>query len=551
MLEGLPSQSDINLDRGLFNDIFYPLLHKVYSYMVLYGGSGSGKSTFLGQMYAVQMTVLPGRNLACLRLQKTDCLKSCYGEIYHWLRKFKLLRYWQVIKSPQVVLKNRVNGNQIIFEGVDDIEDIKSIKFVNDAGVGEGNLTDVWYEEVNAEKDVEVIRELDRRLRDPVIKCRLVLSFNPVLRSHWLFDFVTKELQMPGVDSYVLKTTYKDNKFLPKDYGPKLERYKHTDPYAYQVYCLGEWGTTGESVFDRIKIHNRLVELEARYHATPYLVGRFDFAVNSLGFVDEDNLDQPIVFVPSVDGSIRMYKDVEDRAPYVVAVDTAGEGSDYYAAHVVNNITGEQVAVFHSKENPDRCIEQVYCLCCYYNHALFCPETNFDTYPIKYFTTLDYPHIYRREVSGDKKRITNTDRLGFRTGPDNRQTMLSEMVKFTGDNMHLINDIFLLNEMLVFTRQDRRLKGIWWGAEQGEFDDLVMSYAILLQARSQQYMEYVVDPKKLRGFYMREELEDMLAEGRIDYWAMQEYIRTHDVYMEDQEDRISMSRRGRVSRYVR
>ena len=126
-LEGLPSMNEINLDRGLFNAVYLRLLNKVYSYMVLYGGSGSGKSTFIGQLLAVQMTVLPGRNLACLRVQKTDCLKSCYGEIYHWLRKFKLLRYWQIIKSPQVVLKNKVNGNQIIFEGVDEIEDIKEL----------------------------------------------------------------------------------------------------------------------------------------------------------------------------------------------------------------------------------------------------------------------------------------------------------------------------------------------------------------------------------------------------------------------------------------
>lgn len=543
--------NEINLDRGLFNAVYLRLLNKVYSYMVLYGGSGSGKSTFIGQLLAVQMTVLPGRNLACLRVQKTDCLKSCYGEIYHWLRKFKLLRYWQIIKSPQVVLKNKINGNQIIFEGVDDIEDIKSIKFVNEVGEGEGNLTDVWYEEVNAEKDVEVIRELDRRLRDPKIKCRLILTFNPVLRSHWLFEYVTKELKMSGVDSFVMKTTYKDNKFLPADYGPKLERYKYTDPYAYQVYCLGEWGTSGQSVFDRVKIHNRLVELEGKYNAKPYLVGRFDFAVNSLGFVDEDNQDQPITFVGDRSGSIRMFEDVQDRVPYVVAVDTAGEGSDYYAAHVVNNITGEQVAVFHSDENPDRCVEQVYCLCCYYNHALYCPEVNFDSYPLKYFTGLDYPNIYRRTVAADKGRDTNTDRYGYKTGPENRQLMLSEMVQFTGNNMHLINDTFLLNEMLVFTRQDKKLKGIWWGAEAGEYDDLVMSYAIMLQARSQQYMEYIVDPKRLKGHYMLEELEDMLEEGKIDRWAMQEYIRTHDLYMSDQEERLTLSGKGRVSRYAR
>lgn len=550
-LEAIPTENNINLDSRLFNKVYYPLLFRVYNYMVLYGGSGSGKSTFVAQMLAVQMTIFAGRNLACLRKQKTDCIASCFGEIYHYIKKFKLKRYWIVRTNPDHRMINRINGNQIIFEGVDSIEDIKSIKFVNetDNDAGDDNLTDVWYEEVNAEKDVEVIRELDRRIRDPKIKGRIILTFNPVLRSHWLYDLVMKEWQMEGVDSFVLKTTYKDNAFRPKEYDAKLERYQFTDPYAYQVYTLGEWGTTGQSVFDKNVVYNRLQELGRKYSKEPYITGYFDFAVNESGLVDEDNTSRPITFNISGDGEVKIFKDVEYRHPYVLAVDTAGEGSDFYSGQVCDNITGEQVAVFHSDKNPDRCIEQVYCLACYYNHALYCPETNFDSYAVKYFTMLNYPNIYRRSSPLDKTHIKREDRYGFRTGVDNRQAMLTELVKFVNDNAHLINDPATLDEMLTFTRQEKKLKGIWWGAENGAHDDLVMSMAILLQARSQQSMEMVTDTRKLSGYYTREELNDMLDEGRIDRFAMQEYIRTHDLYMESQES-IRNYNGKRRSRYA-
>lgn len=43
-------------------------------------------------------------------------------------------------------------------------------------------------------------------------------------------------------------------------------------------------------------------------------------------------------------GYIRIYKEPEAGVPYVLGGDTAGEGSDCFTAHVVDNRTGEQVA---------------------------------------------------------------------------------------------------------------------------------------------------------------------------------------------------------------
>lgn len=547
-LEELPSQSNINLDSRLFNSVFLQLLYVVYNYLVLYGGSGSGKSTFLGQMFAVQMTIFAGRNLVCLRVQKTDCIKSCWAEIYNALKKFKLLRYWEIRKNPDHIMINRLNGNQIIFEGVDSIEDIKSIKFTKEQEdmPGDDNLTDAWYEEVNSEKDIEVIRELDRRLRDPYIKGRLVLSFNPVLRTHWLFDYVMNELKMTGVDSFVLKTTYKDNRFLPAEYGPKLERLKYTDPYAYQVYALGNWGTMGQTIFDANKVFARLTYLEKKYELEPYSIGDFIFEKDIRGKI----IDSTVEFSMSQDGSTYLFKTVENRHPYVLAVDTAGEGSDFYTGQVCDNLDGNQVAVFHNDGNPDWCIEQTYCIAVYYNHALYCPETNFERSAITFFTTNDYPNLYRRQSPGDKTHVRSEDRYGFRTGPDTRPDMLITMIKETKEHMDFINDPMTLNEMLTFTRQEKKLKGIWWGAESGANDDLVIAYAIMLQARSQQSMEMVTDVLALKGHWTREELEDAVYEGEIDQFTMQEYIQTHDLYMENKEV-SGVRQRGRVSRYAR
>lgn len=532
----------IDLDKRLFNTKYLPYLGIVRGKEVYYGGSGSGKSNYIGDKLAYQMTVMKGRNLVCLRSQKTDCIKSCYPEIRRGIKKLKLEEYWDIRESPQLVMKNRVNGNQILFEGVDNVDDVKSIKFYSDLYEGEGNLTDVWYEEADAEPNDDTVRELDRRLRDNVVQTRIILSFNPVSRQHWLFNYVEKELR--GITGDIVKTcydqldddvlilhsTYKDNQFLPKSYGEGLERLKYVKPYEYMVYALGEWGVTGRTVFDAEKIAVRLGKIDGVAYRSCYFT--YDLGERGMPILGSERLND------SVEGKIRIFKDVECGRPYVVTIDTAGEGSDFYAAQVMDNITEEQVAVFRDAGSPDECVRQCYFLAVHYNMALVCPEINFDTWIVKFLTMMEYPNIYRRVSKEDSRHVRKEDKLGWRTQPDNRQMMLSELVDWTNvpNNMDKINDVDTLNEMLTFTRQDKKNKGIWWGAESGAHDDLIISMALFLQARVQQNAFIMPDRKVLEGFFYEDELEEMVEEGKIDRYMMREYMAKNKHLQKERKD---------------
>lgn len=502
-LGALSGEYKIDIDPQIFNEAYLPHLSKIYHYEVYYGGSGSGKSHFIASKLALQMSTMPGRNLLCLRKQGKDCRDSVFNEIRLALKELHLLDLWKISTHPEPRMINRINENTIAFSGLDDVENIKSIKYQN------GNMTDCFYEEVSEEQNIESIREIDRRLRDRKLKSRIILAFNPVSRTHWLYDFVMKELKMLGVDSMVLKTTYKDNRFLPADYAATLERYKYTDPYAYQVYALGEWGTTGQTVFNANTLHKRLSDL----HNIDCKYAEFSLDRENMGKKDGK---LPELFYHQ-DGEIKIYKDVQKNVPYVIAFDTAGEGSDYYAAHVINNITGEQVAVYHSLRDPSDCIGQLYGLGCYYNNALMCPEVNFDSYPLKKLQEWGYANIYTRESAVDRLDSKYEAKLGFRTTSANRQQILSELVEWTNENVELINDADTLNEMLTFTRQTRKQKGIFWAAENGAHDDLVMSFAIALQAREQQSCDMMPEKKEIKGVYTEYEIDRMLNSGEIDY----------------------------------
>lgn len=526
----LPREIDIDISERMFNERYFPHLYEIHSYEVYFGGSGSGKSYFIAQKKALQMTMMDGRNMICLRKQKKDCIDSCYGELYNAMRTLGLLRFWIVQKNPEHKMTCILNGNIILFEGVDDIENIKSIKFMNeipkdgmeDDFVEEqavGNLTDVWYEEASEEDDIGVLRELDRRLRDPMHKCSLTVSFNPIHRTHWLKGWI--EVDLKSEDALVMKTTYRDNRFLDPTYRKKLEKYRYTDPYSYMVYALGEWGVTGKSVFPVSVVNSRLESLLSLHEQQPPKRIEFAYEKDKEGQIRLDT----IAPFTTVDGTSTIYKEVNPRHPYVMSVDTAGEGSDFYGAHVIDNITKEQVAVFHSDRMPEWCMPQVYALGKMYNWALLAPEVNFDSYPVAKLVEWKYKRIYQREKAVDNYSQGYEQRLGFRTTSANRQMMLSNLVEWVTDNMHKINDVATLNEMITFTRQVKPKKGIFWAAEAGAHDDLIMSLAINLLCQEQQFCEEQPEIIELKGFWFLEELDMAVKSGRVSKKTARQYAK--------------------------
>lgn len=506
-------------DHSVFNEVYLPYLEAIKRYEIYYGGSGSGKSTFIGQKLALQMSAMPGRNLVCLRSQEVDCRDSCYPEIYNSLEEFQLIDLWHIVEHPAVRMTHVISGNTILFTGVDDIENIKSIKFknrINDR-VARGNLTDVWYEEISEEETPDAIRELDRRLRDKYLQCRIIASFNPININHWLKGWI-EELEAMDADRIILKTTYKHNIHLPQDYRQMLENYRYTSPYDYRVYALGEWGVMGGSVFNSDLVDNRITELKLD---AKRLKWKADFTFDQ----EEQEVPQrdKLQVFETDDGETTIYEKPKPRTPYVMAFDTAGEGSDFWAAHVLNNITKEQAAVFRSPQGPVPCTRQLFALAHYYNTALVAPEINFDSYPLEKFKEWKYPKIYQREKPTDEYSDGMEQKLGFRTTTANRQRILSNLVGFVNNNITKIKDVDTLNECLTFVRTSKKNKGIFWGAASGAHDDLVISLAICYEATEQQLCEEIASTEALTGFWFPEQIDHFVKSGKIDFTTAKEY----------------------------
>lgn len=453
------SEININISKKVFNKSFLQYLDNDKRYLIFYGGAGSGKSFFVVERYIYKLLKSPKFNLLVVRATGKSNRDSTFALFKQIISKWKLNKYFKINESD-LRIKCLLNGNEIIFSGLDDVEKLKSVTF------SKGELTDVWIEEASEILESD-FNQLDVRLRGKGTKKQIVISFNPIDINHWLkkrfFD-----VQNDNVE--ISHSTYKNNDFLDDDYKRLLESYKETDPYYYDVYCLGKWGVLGKTVFDARAIQNRLDNLEK-----PIKRGFFSYKYDGLKITD-------IRFIQSNEGYINIYQvpDSPEITNYCIGGDTAGEGSDFYTADVLDAKTGIQVASMRLQCDPDEYAKQMYCLGKYYKDALISIEANFDSYPILELQRLGYTKQYVR-VKLDQYTGKAEKSFGFRTTSLTRPTIISNLIQIVRDHTETINDRDTLEELLTIIRNEKgRIE-----APEGGHDDQMMSLAIAHEARNQ------------------------------------------------------------------
>lgn len=192
-------------------------------------------------------------------------------------------------------------------------------------------------------------------------------------------------------------------------------------------------------------------------------------------------------------GAITLYEPPEEGVPYVLGGDTAGEGSDYFTAIVIDNVSGRIVAKLRQKYSEPEYVRQICALGRFYNDALVAIETNFSTYPVMKLQEMDYPNQYSREREDTYTRQMKKS-YGFRTDRQSRPRAIANLVEVFSSHPEWFTDRELLEEMLTFCyNEDHRPEAL-----AGKHDDLVMGAAITYAVRHQQRMTVLTEPEKPR-----------------------------------------------------
>jgi phage terminase large subunit len=244
---------EIEIEEDIFNAAYTPFLDDTSRIQIYYGGSGSGKSVFVAQR-CVYDVMQGGRNYLVCRAIAKDSRRSTFVEIQKVISAWGVDALFNVNKTDMTITCE--NGYQILFTGLDDLQKLKSIT------PARGVVTDIWIEEAT-QTEPNDIKELIRRQRggDESTPKRLTMTFNPIYQTHHLYltyfgaiAWADDQTVYTSSELSILKTTYKDNRFLTAADIADLENEK--DEYYYNVYTLGKWGVLGDVIFKNWRVED-------------------------------------------------------------------------------------------------------------------------------------------------------------------------------------------------------------------------------------------------------------------------------------------------------
>ena len=176
----------------------------------------------------------PSYSYLVVRKTGKSIRNSVFRLLTEMISEANLNQFFTINKTEMTI--NCVTGSSLITSGLDDVEKLKSV----------ANINRIWAEEASEISETD-FNQLDLRLRgQSKVGYQLTLTFNPISETHWLkksfFD-------VGRLDAFVLKTTYKDNKFLDDRYIQTLLELEKQDYQYYRIYALGEWGSIGNIIY--------------------------------------------------------------------------------------------------------------------------------------------------------------------------------------------------------------------------------------------------------------------------------------------------------------
>lgn len=195
------------------------------------GSAGSGKSYTIVQKIIIRCCSEPIRVLVCRRYG-TTLRNSCFALFKDILTKWGLTQFVKIKETDMSI--TFPNGSQIIMVGLDDEQKLLSLH----------DISVVWIEEA-FEVEREKVEQLNLRMRGTAENQQLILSWNPISKTSWLYDFSVKN---PPESNEFIHSTYKDNPFLPVEYVKALDEMATRNPAKYRIYGLGEWGVPEEGL---------------------------------------------------------------------------------------------------------------------------------------------------------------------------------------------------------------------------------------------------------------------------------------------------------------
>lgn len=192
-------------------------------FIINQGGSRSSKTYSLCQLIIVWCLQNPNKVVSIVRKTFPALRATVMRDFFEVLKDLELYEKGNHNMSENIYRFS--NGSIVEFFSVDDEQKIRGRK--RDLGwCNEAN--ELWFDD---------FQQLNMRTES-----KLIFDYNPSESSGWLYE-------LPEEESILIKSTYKDNPFLPESIKRQIEDLKRTDEALYQIYALGEKAISKSNIY--------------------------------------------------------------------------------------------------------------------------------------------------------------------------------------------------------------------------------------------------------------------------------------------------------------
>jgi phage terminase large subunit len=187
------------------------------------GGSRSSKTYSLCQLMIIYCLQNNNKVVSVIRKTFPALRATVLRDFIEILKDIGLYKQEAHNKSEHIY--TFANGSMIEFFSVDNEQKIR------------GRKRDIaWLNEAN-ELYFDDYTQINMRTED-----KLIFDYNPSDSISWLYE-------LPKDESTLIKSTYRDNPFLPESIKLQIEDLKRTDEALYQIYALGEKATSKSNIY--------------------------------------------------------------------------------------------------------------------------------------------------------------------------------------------------------------------------------------------------------------------------------------------------------------
>jgi phage terminase large subunit len=207
----------------IFEKNYSALQDKDIRFIINEGGSRSSKTYSLCQMIIVYSLQNKGKVTSIIRKTFPALRATVMRDFLEIMKEMDLYDVNSHNKSEHIY--TFPNGSIVEFFSVDDEQKIR------------GRKRDLaWCNEAN-ELFYDDFTQLNMRT-----EWKLIFDYNPSESASWLYE-------LPKEESILIKSTYRDNPFLPDSIRRQIEDLKRTDESLYQIYALGEKAISKSNIY--------------------------------------------------------------------------------------------------------------------------------------------------------------------------------------------------------------------------------------------------------------------------------------------------------------